>query len=133
MGARHFKQMYNDALDVDRCAIHTALMMTMLRPASTPKSLKEQLGEDWQGVPKDQIMDLARTLQPLDTEFSERMKTMLLNGTLVAYMHDHHGRLHKVRDPDVIDFDDPIPSEEDFYKLVEVYLADEKVSSGDSN
>lgn len=129
MGARHFKQMYEDALEIDRRALFNA--MKMRAPLRVER--ESPLGPVWKDVPQDKLMDLARKLLELDNGFTKHLKLMLLDGDIIVFMSDRHGKIHKIRDPDVIDFDDPVMSEEEFYDLVEAYLTDNRSCSGEQN
>ena len=124
MGARHFKQMYEDAFTADRRAIVYVMLMRM----TTAAEAHSQLGNLWLGVPKDKLMALARNIQQLDDQFTDRLKLMLLDGEIHIFIPDRYGKVHKIRDPDVIDFDDPILSEERFLDVVDIFLADENCS-----
>ena len=128
MGARHFRQMFEDALDID-CR---ALMLAMMMRTPTKAEFESKLGAPWADTPNDKLMDIARKLLPLDTEFSEQLKRRLLSGDICVLMTGPDLRPHKIRDPDVITFDDLILTDEAFYELLEVYLAD-KISSGEQN
>ena len=126
MGARHFKQMFEDAFEADRLAIVKAMML------QTPLKQEHdsELGPWWQDTPPDRLMDLGRKLVQMDAEFSEGLKLKLLRGDIRIFMMDREGKPHNIRDPDVIDFDDPIPSDELFFELFEALLTDELGSPG---
>lgn len=119
MGARHFKQMYADALVLDRKALAKAAMMSL----GTPRETRSLTGAPWQGQPPDRILDFARKLLDLDTWFTNRLKLMLLDGDITVLLSDREGVPHKVREPEVFDFDDPVVPEKIFYDVVKEFLS----------
>jgi hypothetical protein len=124
MGARHFTQMYEDAAAADQRALLTAMMMQ----ESTRTERTSKLGNFWKKTPSDKLMDIARKLSGLDDGLTETLKRMLHDGKIHIFMMDHAGKPHTIRDPDVIDFDDPSIADEKFYDAVSAFLADEDCS-----
>jgi hypothetical protein len=127
MGALHFKQMFDDAFDVDRRALHRALTMRM----STQSEHTYSLGNPWEKLTCDRVMDLARKLLALDAGFTERLKLMLLEGELTVFI-PLGDKVHRVRDPSVIDFDDPALPAAAFYVALCDFL-DGKIRSGEQD
>jgi len=127
MGQEHFKQMYEDALAVDCRAM--LLLMDMLQ---TPQYERVLYGSGfWESLPVDVIMAKARALVPVGDAFLLSMKTLLVEGTASVMVMDQHGNLFRVRDPDVIDFDDPVLPPEAFYHFM--MTLDPELCSGDQN
>lgn len=111
--------MYEDALELDCRALPIALMMR----APTTVEHHSKLGDVWKKVPNDKLMDLARKLVGLDQDFSEKLKLMLFEGKIRVHVTDPSGKVHKIRDPRVIDFDDVVLSPDEFFTGLELFLA----------
>lgn len=115
MGQALFKQMYDDALAVDRRAMMVFLDLVTPLPAD-----QRSFGCGfWESMPSDVIMDKARGLVPLGDEFLTNMKKMLVNGKASVLMVDARtGQPVRIRDPDVIDFDEPAVTSIGFFHMM---------------
>jgi hypothetical protein len=128
MGARHFKQMFNDAFDLDRRALLIAVMME----AETKSEHASKVPHIWKDMPHDRLMYVARELLALGDGFTKKFKLLLLDGEVTVRLMDRHGVMHKIRDTDAIDYDDPIMTTEVFFEALDAYLGG-KTSSGEQN
>lgn len=128
MGQALFKQMYDDALAVDCRAI--MVFLDLLTPSSADR---RSFGRGfWESMSPDVIMDKARGLVPLGDEFLTNMKKMLVNGkTSVLMIDTRTGRPVRVRDPDVIDFDEPAVTPTGFFHMM--MTMPDQFCSGDQN
>jgi len=117
MGQFHFMQMYNDAAARDCAAMPQALLMI----GAVTAAEKDARGMGyWDDLTIDVLFEKARRLVDLRDCFSERLKLMLLDGEILVLVRDPvDGRVHRLRDTDVIDFDDPIVGPEQFFTLAE--------------
>jgi hypothetical protein len=120
--------MFNDAFDLDRRALLIALMME----AETRVEHASKVEHIWKGMPLDRLMYVARELLGLDDWFTKKLKTMLLDGEITVRLSDRRGVMHKIKDTDVIDFDDPVMTAEVFYEALDAYLGG-KTQSGEQN
>ena len=102
MGAAHFKQMYADAVDIDRRAL--PVFAKLVRPGCLDKRLFG--GGFWDSMPADVIMDKARSLVQLGDAYLLHMKQLLVDGKTAVFVPTADGPV-RVRDPRVIDFDEP--------------------------
>jgi len=129
MGIRHFKQMYADAVEVDRQAVVTAMLMATETPAERASTVPYL----WKDMPRDALLDIARKAEQIGEEFTEQIKIMLLTGDITVLMTDQAGHTHKVNDPDVIDFDAPTLSDAGLLLALGIYLSEKKLKQGEHN
>jgi len=129
MASAFFEQLYEDAAEADHAALSIAVMLWGRMPAADHKFFASSY---WEDMPLDEMVDCARDLVDLQDWFSERLKLMLLEGEIdIRFQDPRTGEVRKVRDPDVIDFDDPLLEENSFWDAL-VTLGDEN-SSGEQN
>ena len=103
MGVMHLQQMLCDAMEVDCAALPVA--MQLCGPFSDMEAQLFGCGF-WDKLFVDQRVDIARKLVKLRDRFSTRLKEMLLEGEIVVFAHSSTGEVVKLRNTDVIDFDD---------------------------
>lgn len=116
MGTKHLQQMYNDAMALDRRALPLAVSLMQLCVAEHHESrLNRGL---WSARHVDDIMGVARRLLSVGDEFYDDLKQMLVVGDVRVHMVDNRGRPRKITDPDVIDFDEPVASEEKLFDAI---------------
>ncbi len=115
MGQVLFQQMYDDALAVDCRA-----MLTFLDLVTPSQADRQSFGRGfWESMPVDVIMDKARGLVLIGDEFLSSMKKLLVEGaTSVLALNPHTGQVVRIRDPDVIDFDEPAVTPAGFFHLM---------------
>ena len=116
MGERHFQQMYEDALAVDCKAWR--LLMDMLMPTSRV----DITCDIWRKKPFDVALNDARNMAYLADGYFDDMKELLLDGAIEVFVADTAGNKQLIRDPDVLDFDEPAVSVEQFFHNMMVPL-----------
>jgi hypothetical protein len=110
MGAIHFQQMYNDALNVDRRAIVSASMLVDPRHNTDPTAVGL-----WENVAFDEVMAAARDLDDLYATFLYGMRELVVARKATPRICDPAtGIVHSISNPDALGFDDQILSEDDF-------------------
>lgn len=113
MGLRHFKQMHRDAMLRDRRALGLALEMN----ADTRED-DFQIGNYWESLEEDELIDIARKFLPLMDAFNETLKERLQTGRITVYGYNAKGQVRRIRDPRVIDFDDFVMPESAFREIL---------------
>lgn len=127
MGTKHFDQMYADAMARD---CRAALLFLSL--VATSQMDKRYWGYSfWESTSVDGIMDIARRLLPLGDKFLTDVKRLLLEGRVDIYGLDRHGKLRRITDPDVVDFDEVSACPSAFIDMM-MTISDE-FCSGDQN
>jgi hypothetical protein len=117
MSLEHYEQILEDALAVDRRALLLAV----------------QLRRDpfWNQHPFDVTMDKARKLLTVGRIFLEDLQQLLVIGGVFAHYVDETGRVHRIRDPQYFDFDEPLISPPEYVDYLNDNLS--RLCSGDQN
>jgi len=119
MGAEHFEQMLHDATKVDQEALPMAMMM---RGSTCEAEAALFGGGYWDHLPPDRRVEIARNAVELRNWFSERLQGMLVEGDVTVWgRNPHTGKMVHIRDPSVIDFDDPVLPFSLFVKALEAF------------
>jgi len=116
MGVAHFDMMFEDALEVDKRALLTAVN---LFEEGRVCAMCKDTPSLWSYMPFDQIVHVARGLLPLQDEFTANLQDMLVTGRLRVKLPTSRGP-QEVRDPAYFTFDEPdIPMEAFTHLLME--------------
>jgi hypothetical protein len=116
MGAAHLAQMFDDAYECDRAALPLAMELVGATSAVEHELFGKGVFDD---LPIDARVQLARGLVKLGADFSALLKDKLVTGDITVLVNDPNtGKIVKLKDPDVIDFDDQTLSEEQFIHLL---------------
>tara|TARA_X000001388_G_C2193651_1_gene108538 strand:+ start:269 stop:628 length:360 start_codon:yes stop_codon:yes gene_type:complete len=108
MGYRHYEQMLEDALEVDCKAFITAMDIVKSKKSDV-------LHED---EPFDIVMERARKIDIMHSDFLSVMREKLANREVEVRMPTPSGKIVKVDDADVFDFDELRMPVEVFYEMM---------------
>ena len=112
MGQLHFEQMQKVAIEVD--CVSLPIAHAMGTPNSKVDAKLFGVGF-WAHRSLEERVVLARKIGLLRDWFSHELKGMLLEGSVeVMCVNPRTGKPMKIKDPNVIDFDDPVLRPEDF-------------------